>query len=66
MNPNEMRLKDAGHRELAFAQTLIDNDRLPKYIDYDTLINHGIYNASRDEIIFNVKSTTFIFPVNRP
>lgn len=58
-----MQLKNAGIREQEFARQLVDEGRVP--VDFETFLNHGVYDASRDEVSITVKAVALKFKVER-
>lgn len=64
MRPNQMLLRDAGHREQAFAQSLAA--LLPNDLKASDLFTHAIYDSHTDEIILTVKAVTYRWKVQTP
>lgn len=60
-----IRLRDAGHREQAWARQLVDEKRLPSGLDFAALMEHAMYDARRDEVVVTVKAATLRYRVRR-
>ena len=60
------RLKDAGFREQRFAQRLVDEGKLPVGVDYAAMLDHGLYDAHRDEVVLSVKGAVLRWRVTVP
>lgn len=67
---NKIRLCDAGIREQEWAQKLIEEKKLPADITFKDLLDHAMYDTSRDEITLTIKAAhrsfrVLKFPVKR-
>lgn len=62
-----MKLCNAGFRERAYAEQLIQEEKVPKEISLEKLLIHGEYDPSRDEIILKIEgkfnNTKKMFPI---
>ena len=54
MNKDEMMLRDAGFREHDAAQKIAKE--LPRGLSFKDLLDHGVYDARADEIVFTFGS----------
>ncbi len=61
-----IRLKDAGVREQVWAQHLIATKQLPKDITFADMLNHAMYDASKDCIVMTIKAVALEWKVERP
>lgn len=58
-----MILRDAGHREISFAQKLIQEKRVHPGVDLEFMLSHGVYDASKDVICLTAQGVAYKYSV---
>lgn len=64
MNNDQIRFYDAGTRELVFAQKLVAERRVHPGVDFQFILDHGVYDCSKDVILLTVQGVSYTYPVN--
>lgn len=63
MKNNEIQLRNAGIREHDFAQKLVREGMFPKDVSFKDVLDHGVYDTSRDVIVLTFGGVCHEYPV---
>lgn len=65
MQGHVIQLCNAGIREQEFAQQCVKDGKFPVGVTFKDVLDHGIYDASADEIVVTVKACVYNYKVTR-